>query len=152
MQGMVELLDAILAKINAFSFVPTFTARRSYYPLSRLVEYAESGAIISFLVPGPKTIMKQVDRSNSKGESVYNFELGILKKVAVETDNTEIDPLMKLADNVRQFLLKQKFTTLDNEPVVITSDFDPSYDQDVLNKLRTFFSIIKFEVKWFQNV
>ena len=91
--------------------------------------------------PGVKTILL--------GEGP---EMDELKKITNEKDNDEADILMKLADNVRQFLIKQKFETLDNAPNVLKSSLDPSYDQETFNTRRTFLSIIKFEVKWFQNV
>ena len=151
-QGMVELSDAILDKVNAFTFVPNFTLERNYYPLAKLKNLATTADIKAFLIPGPDVPMEIMDRSKARSESTYSFELGIFKKFAVESTNTEIDVLMKLADNVRQFIIKQKFETLDNTPHVIRASFDPSYDQDTINQSRTFLSIIKFEVKWLQNV
>ena len=152
MQGMVELLDAILEKVNSFTFVPEFTLERSYYPLAKLSELAMSNGVKSFLIPGPDTPGEILDRSKTHADTTYSFELGIFKKITNEKDNDEADALMKLADNVRQFLIKQKFETLDNAPNVLKSSLDPSYDQETFNTRKTFLSIIKFEVKWLQNV
>ena len=144
-------MDALLTRVNSIDVVPAMTLERSFYPLAELVKLATDDKVKSFLIPGPDTPMDIMDRSGTRGESVYSFEIGIFKKIKTD-DNAEIDPLMKLADNVRQFLVNEKFPTLENSPAILRSRFEPSYDQETLNNLSIFLSIIRFEVKCFQNV
>ena len=136
MAMITDVAGAVVAELNAGSFSQPFEAKRCYLPKYDLAEMKDLHVTV---VPKGVTILPG---SRSQNQHDVAIDVAVQKKLE-KTDNTEIDALMGLVDEIAgRFRLKR----LDSYPnaVWLKTEQQPIYSQEHLDQMRQFTSVLTF--------
>ncbi len=133
---VTDVADAVVAELNAKPFSQPFEAKRTYLPQFDLAQMKDLHVTV---VPKAVTILPA---SRAQNQHDVAIDVAVQKKVD-KTDNTEIDALMGLVDEIAdRFRLKR----LDSYPGAVWSKTEqqPIYSQEHLDQMRQFTSVLTF--------
>jgi len=133
---VTDVADAVVAELNATTFSQPFEAKRAYLPQFDLAEMKDLHVTV---VPKAVTIQPG---SRSQNQHEVAIDVAVQKKLD-QADNTEIDALMGLVDEIAdRFRLKR----LDSYPnaVWMKTEQEPIYSQEHLDQMRQFTSVLTF--------
>jgi hypothetical protein len=136
MSMLVQIADAVVAELNAVTFSQPLEAKRAYLPQFDLPEMKDLHVTV---VPKGVTILPG---SRSQNQHEVAIDVAVQKKLE-EANNTEIDALMGLVDEIAgRFRLKR----LDSYPdaVWLKTEQQPIYSQEHLDQMRQFTSVLTF--------
>lgn len=134
---ILQLADALVADLNAHSFSQPFQAVRGYLPT---FELQEMNALKVTVVPREDS--GKLDTRTSSAHEMA-IDIGVQKKPAT-IDNTNLDPLMYLVQEIVDYFLFGKRpggATLINPQVRIL------YLQEHLHKFRQFTAVLTLTFK-----
>jgi len=139
MPTTVEIADAIKEELNNHSFSQSFTAVRKFIPKYTLEEL-ETLRVTTVPKANEESLLT---RTESQRE--VQIDIGIHKKIGSD-EETEVLPLIALAEEIMQYIRKLKLT---NAPGVlwVRMENNPTYSQEYLQKERVFFSLITVSYK-----
>ena len=133
---ITDVADAVVAELNATAFSQPVEAKRAYLPQFDLAEMKDLHVTV---VPKGVTILPG---SRSQNQHDLAIDVAVQKKLE-KADNTEIDALMGLVDEIAdRFRLKR----LDSYPnaVWLKTEQQPIYSQEHLDQMRQFTSVLTF--------
>lgn len=130
----VQLLESVVAELNAGGFSQPFTAARHYLPKFDLKDTAALVVAVA-----PRSFATEV-LSRNRDEETLGVDVGILKRLTSDS-TAEIDPLLDL---VQEFKDRFRARTFAAPPAVCTEIvIDPLYDLDFLDQKRQFVSVLQ---------
>ena len=136
MAVITDIADAVAADINAGSFSEPVTAVREYLPAFDLADMAQLRVTV---VPKGVTISPG---GRAHNQHDYAIDVAVQKKLDA-ADNTEIDDLMTLVDELADHLRFKRLTDTPNA-VWLKTENQPVYAQEHLQEMRQFTSILTF--------
>lgn len=136
MAVITDIADAVAAEINAGSFSQPLTAVREYLPS---FELADMQMLRVTVVPKSLTTLPG---GRSHNQHDFAIDVAVQKKLDA-ADNTEIDELMTLVDELADHLRFKRLTDYPNA-VWLKTENQPVYAQEHLQELRQFTSILTF--------
>lgn len=134
----IETADAIVADLNGATWSETFTAERRYLPFLT-VEDMGGDVHVSVILKGKDYSIL----SRSTSERDIKISVAVQYKYTDET-NTELDPMMELAESIADFFEKRK---LSNGARCIKVDHDPITLPQHMMENRIFTSIIDLTIR-----
>lgn len=129
---IIELADQLVGNLNAQSFSLPFRAERGYVPTFDLSEMD----VLKVIVVPKEDDGKLDTRESSQHE--YAIDIGIQQKPA-KIDNSDLDPLMFLTQEVADFFL---FGKRPGGATLVSPSVRILYLQEHLQKLRQFTSVV----------
>lgn len=129
---IIDVAEAIVADLNAASFSQPLSAERGYLPTFDLQEMNELKVTVV-----PKEDDGKLDTRNQSTHD-YAIDIGIQKKPP-NIDNTELDPLMLLTQEIADHFLFGKQAA---GATLISPTVRILYLQEHLQKLRQFTSVV----------
>jgi hypothetical protein len=134
MAEWVQLLEAVVAELNAGGFSQTFTAARFYLPKFDLKDTAALVVAVA-----PRSYATEM-LSRERDEETLGVDIGILKRQTSESAG-EIDPLVHLVQEFKDRFRGKTFTS----PAAVCTEIiiDPLYDPDFLDQKRQFVSVLQ---------
>ena len=136
MAVITDIADAVAAEINAGSFSQLVSAARDYLPA---FELADMQTLRVTVVPKSVTTLPG---GRAHNQYDYAIDVAVQKKLDA-ADNTEIDELMTLVDELADHLRFKRLTDYPNAAWLKTEN-QPVYAQEHLQELRQFTSILTF--------
>ncbi len=136
MAVITDIADAVAAEINAGSFSQPVSATRDYLPA---FELADMQTLRVTVVPKSVTTLPG---GRAHNQYDYAIDVAVQKKLDA-ADNTEIDELMTLVDELADHLRFKRLTDFPNAAWLKTEN-QPVYAQEHLQELRQFTSILTF--------
>lgn len=136
MAVITDIADAVAAEINAGSFSQPVSATREYLPA---FELADMQMLRVTVVPKSVTTLPG---GRAHNQYDYAIDVAVQKKLDA-ADNTEIDELMTLVDELADHLRFKRLTDYPNAAWLKTEN-QPVYAQEHLQELRQFTSILTF--------
>ncbi|QDT33985.1 hypothetical protein [Thalassoglobus polymorphus] len=136
MAVITDIADAVAAEINAGSFSQPVSATREYLPA---FELADMQTLRVTVVPKSVTTLPG---GRAHNQYDYAIDVAVQKKLDA-ADNTEIDELMTLVDELAEHLRFKRLTDYPNAAWLKTEN-QPVYAQEHLQELRQFTSILTF--------
>ena len=136
MAVITDIADAVAAEINAGSFSQPVSATREYLPA---FELADMQTLRVTVVPKSVTTLPGGRAHNQYDHAI---DVAVQKKLDA-ADNTEIDELMTLVDELADHLRFKRLTDYPNAAWLKTEN-QPVYAQEHLQELRQFTSILTF--------
>lgn len=136
MAVITDIADAVAAEINAGSFSQPVSATREYLPA---FELADMQTLRVTVVPKSVTTLPG---GRAHNQYDYAIDVAVQKKLDA-ADNTEIDDLMTLVDELADHLRFKRLTDYPNAAWLKTEN-QPVYAQEHLQELRQFTSILTF--------
>jgi len=133
---ITDIADAVAAEINAGSFSQPVSATREYLPA---FELADMQTLRVTVVPKSVTTLPG---GRAHNQYDYAIDVAVQKKLDA-ADNTEIDELMTLVDELADHLRFKRLTDYPNAAWLKTEN-QPVYAQEHLQELRQFTSILTF--------
>lgn len=136
MAVITDIADAVAAEINAGSFSQPLTAVREYLPV---FELADMQSLRVTVVPKSVTTLP-----GGRAHNQHDFAIDVAVQKKLDTaDNSEIDELMTLVDELADHLRFKRLTDYPNA-VWLKTENQPVYAQEHLQELRQFTSILTF--------
>jgi hypothetical protein len=135
MSVIIDLADAVTAKLNAGGFTIPFTAVRSYQPLFELTDMQDLHVTV---VPAAIPDMGHASRFNRQRD--YRIDVAVQQKFETG-DAVELDPLMALVEEIVNAFDGQPLAAVPNSFCVAVAN-DPVYSQDHMEQYRQFTSVI----------
>lgn len=132
---IIDLADELVTQINGNTFETAITATRHY--IAR-VELKDADSIKCFVVP--RSMTEELAGRKTLRE-VYEVDVAILKRFSTES-NVNIDLMMELVQEVRDFLSFKKLTSVAGT-VWAGSQVDPLWIPEHLENNRQFTSVIR---------
>ena len=129
---IIDVAEAIVAELNAATFSQPLAAERGYLPTFDLQEMNELKVTVV-----PKEDDGKLDTRNQSTHD-YAIDIGIQKKPP-NIDNTELDPLMLLTQEIADHFLFGKQAA---GATLISPTVRILYLQEHLQKLRQFTSVV----------
>lgn len=136
MAVITDIADAVAAEINAGSFSQPVSATREYLPA---FELADMQTLRVTVVPKSVTTLPG---GRAHNQYDYAIDVAVQKKLDA-ADNTEIDELMTLVDELADHLRFKRLTDFPNAAWLKTEN-QPVYAPEHLQELRQFTSILTF--------
>ena len=136
MAVITDIAAAVAAEINAGSFSQPVSATREYLPA---FELADMQTLRVTVVPKSVTTLPG---GRAHNQYDYAIDVAVQKKLDA-ADNTEIDELMTLVDELADHLRFKRLTDYPNAAWLKTEN-QPVYAQEHLQELRQFTSILTF--------
>ena len=136
MAVITDIADAVAAEINVGSFSQPVSATREYLPA---FELADMQTLRVTVVPKSVTTLPG---GRAPNQYDYAIDVAVQKKLDA-ADNTEIDELMTLVDELADHLRFKRLTDYPNAAWLKTEN-QPVYAQEHLQELRQFTSILTF--------
>ena len=134
MAVITDIADAVAAEINAGSFSKPVSAVREYLPA---FELADMQTLRVTVVPKSVTTLPG---GRAHNQYDYAIDVAVQKKLDA-ADNTEIDELMTLIDELADHLRFKRLTDYPNAAWLKTENV-PVYSPEHLEQLRQFTSVI----------
>ena len=134
MSLVADIADAVVAELNAHTFSPAFTAVRTYLPVYDLAEMADLHVTVV-----PKGVTSQ-QASRDASQFEISVDIAVQKKLATG-DNSEIDPLMDLAEEIAEFLRQRRLAAFPAAAWVRTEHV-AVYSPEHLEQFRQFTSVM----------
>ena len=136
MAVITDIADAVAAEINAGSFSQPVSATREYLPAFELADMQTLRVTVV-----PKSVIT-LPGGRAHNQYDYAIDVAVQKKLDA-ADNTEIDELMTLVDELADHLRFKRLTDYPNAAWLKTEN-QPVYAQEHLQELRQFTSILTF--------
>ena len=131
---ITDIAEAVVAELNAGSFSLPFTAARHYRPVFELEEMQTLHVTV---VPKGTAI-----QPNSRNSNQHDIDIDVAIQQKLETaDNTDIDPLMTLVDEIADQFRFKRLNSFPNA-VWVKTENQPVYAQEHLDQLRQFTSLL----------
>jgi len=137
MSQITDIADAVVTALNGQSFSQSFTAARAYRPSFDLQEMKDLHVTVV-----PKGI-ELITAGRNLPQSDVLIDIGVQKKLA-ESDETEIDALMGLVQEIVEFIRDTK--KFGGASWVKTENV-PIYSQEHLSELRQFTSVLTLTLR-----
>lgn len=134
MAVITDIANAVIAALNAGTFSQTFTAERQYLPIFELEDV--KGLRVTVVPKG--VAIQSAGRNNNQHD--VDIDVAVQKKLT-KTDDTEIDPLMTLVEELADHFRLKRLTTYPNAIWTKTQN-EPVYAQEHLDQFRTFTSVL----------
>ena len=134
MAVITDIADAVATEINAGSFSQPVSATREYLPA---FELADMQTLRVTVVPKSVTTLPG---GRAHNQYDYAIDVAVQKKLDA-ADNTEIDELMTLVDELADHLRFKRLTDYPNAAWLKTEN-QPVYAQEHLQELRQFTSVL----------
>lgn len=133
---VIQIADAVVAALNAETFVPPFVATREYVPA---IELSDLETLRVAVVP--KGLAAE-PASRTTAATTYQVDIGVLKKLPTAADElkAEADALMLLVQNIVEFLNRRKPTA--TGVVWVSTENDPIFLPEHIDEFRQFTSVI----------
>lgn len=136
MAVITDIADAVAAEINAGSFSQSVSATREYLPAFELADMQQLRVTV---VPKSLTTLP-----GGRAHNQHDFAIDVAVQKKLDTaDNSEIDDLMTLVDELADHLRFKRLTDYPNA-VWLKTENQPVYAQEHLQELRQFTSILTF--------
>ena len=136
MAVITDIADAVAAEINAGSFSQPVSATREYLPAFELADMQQLRVTV---VPKSLTTLP-----GGRAHNQHDFAIDVAVQKKLDTaDNSEIDDLMTLVDELADHLRFKRLTDYPNA-VWLKTENQPVYAQEHLQELRQFTSILTF--------
>lgn len=136
MAVITDIADAVAAEINAGSFSQPVSATREYLPAFELADMQQLRVTV---VPKSLTTLP-----GGRAHNQHDFAIDVAVQKKLDTaDNTEIDELMTLVDELADHLRFKRLADYPNA-VWLKTENQPVYAQEHLQELRQFTSILTF--------
>ena len=134
MSVLIDIADAVAARLNAGEFSQEFTAERKYQPVFDLPEMAELKVSV---VPKSVSIT-----AASRQDSFFDcaVDVGVQKKVDVDNLG-ELDALMDLVEELVDHLRRNRLEELP-EAAWLSIEHEPVFAPEHLNQERVFTSVL----------
>jgi hypothetical protein len=133
---ITDIADAVAAEINAGSFSQSVSATREYLPAFELADMQQLRVTV---VPKSLTTLP-----GGRAHNQHDFAIDVAVQKKLDTaDNSEIDDLMTLVDELADHLRFKRLTDYPNA-VWLKTENQPVYAQEHLQELRQFTSILTF--------
>ncbi len=129
-----RIAAAVVVELNAGTFSQSFTAARAYSPEFELPDMETLQVTVV-----PKGVTTQPG-SRSHRQHDYSVDVAVQQKLQT-ADDTEIDALMTLAEEVGDHFRFQRLPSFPNAMWLKTEN-DPVYAQEHIRELRQFTSIL----------
>lgn len=100
---ITTLADKVLEEINARTYSVFFKASREYSPL---IDIKDTESIYVVVIPSDSEAAS-VSRSNIYRD--VTIDIAVQKKLSKQFDNSEIDPLMSLTEEIQESLVNLRF-------------------------------------------
>ncbi len=133
MSVVVAIGDAVVTDLNAGSFSQSFTAERNYLPL---YELSDLKTLRVTVVPNA-TAMETKARNASQHD--VDIDIAVQQKLT-KTDNTTIDPLMALVEEIADHFRFKRFSS--PSAIWIRTENEPVFAQEHLDQYRVFTSLL----------
>jgi len=134
MATITDIADAVVAELNGRSFSQPLAAVRYYRPVFDL---GEMQTLHVSVVPKGVTI-ERADRSRNQ----YDFAIDVAVQKKFQTgDNTELDVLMALVEEIADFFRLRRLATYP-DAVWVRTDNVPVYAPEHLEEFRQFTSVL----------
>jgi len=131
---IVDIADAVVTELNAGTFSQTFRAARHYRPQFRLEEMKDLHVTVV-----PKGV-EATTVSRSGVQYDISVDVAVQKKLEKET-NTDLDPLMNLAEEIANFFRLRRLTQYPGASW-LRSENDPAWSPGHLEELGQFTSVL----------
>lgn len=137
MSTIIEISDAVVAKLNAGPFSIPFQAERHYKPTFDLVEMKDLRVTV---VPRGVELS---GASRSTAQTDVQIDIGIQRKLPADAANdaAEIDALMRLVEEIADFFRTHRLSACPNVSWVRTEN-RPIYSPEHIEQLRQFTSVL----------
>lgn len=135
---VIEIAEAVKDDLNAGSWSHVFTAARAYLPEN------DAGTLSTLRVSVvPSAVRKEVlTRSNERGE----YRIGIIVQKKVDDKlNATLDPLMRLVEEIMDYLFMRKLDNYADAFPSTTIANDPIYDVEDLEEDLIFTAPVEVE-------
>jgi len=134
MSTIIDVADALVARLNAGQFSQPLTAERKYQPVFDLPQLADLKVSV---VPKAVAIT-----TASRHDSFYDctIDVGIQKKVDSD-DAAQIDPLVDLVEEIADHLRMQRLDELP-EAAWMRIENDPVFAPELLDQDRVFTAVL----------
>jgi hypothetical protein len=142
MAVITDIADAVVEELNGHTFSQSFEAQRHYRPLVTLPEMASLHVSVV-----PKAVsIERLDRTSHQED--YQVDVAIQKKVDA-VDNTTLDPLTALVQEVADFLRDLRLSEVWTRSgaalpsaICVAVRNEPIYAPEHLDDLRQFTSVL----------
>lgn len=134
MSQIIQIADAVVEELNGSEFSLGFTAVRHYLPAYELQEMQS----LHVTVVPKGVVVATLDRTRCQND--VQIDIAVQKKL-VAMSLEEIDPLMKLVQEIADFF-KQRRLTAYPEAMWLKTENKPIYAPEHLQNLRQFTSLL----------
>ena len=136
MAVITDIVDAVVAEVNAGSFSQPVNAQRAYLPEFELAQMQNLQVTVV-----PKSVTT-LPGGRAHNQHDYAIDVAVQQKLQT-TDDAEIDDLLTLVDEIADHF---RFKRLDSYPgaVWLKTANEPVYAQEHLHEMRQFTSILTF--------
>lgn len=133
---IIQIADAVVADLNAATFVPHFTATRDYVPAAELPDLATLRVTVV-----PKGLAAE-PASRTTAATTYQVDIGVQKKLPTDAAavKVEADALMLLVQKIVEFLNRSRPTAAGASWV--GTENDPIFSPEHFEELRQFTGVI----------
>jgi len=132
---IIEIAEAVKNALNAGDFSQDFTAGRHYQPLFDLAEMKDLH--VTVVANGISTT------TPGRGRAQFDCRVDVAVQKKLKTsDNTEIDPLMDLVDEIAEFFRARRLDAVPGAAWVRTEN-TALYAQEHLSEMRQFTSVLR---------
>jgi hypothetical protein len=135
---ITEITEAVVTALNTYASgidpVP-FVAIRKYVPQFELADLKTLRVVV---VPISN---ESTPATRGKMENDVTVSIGVMKKLEGETES-DIDPLVLLAENIATFLDKQDLVSGDMKIMWLSSEHKPIYSAQEIQNKKVFTSVI----------
>jgi hypothetical protein len=134
MSTIIQVTDALVARLNAGEFSQEFTAERKYQPVYDLPELTDLRVTVV-----PKAV---IIATASRHDSFYDctVDVGIQKKVSSDS-KAEVDPLVNLVEEIADHLRLKRMDELP-DAVWMRIENDPVFAPELLDQERVFTAVL----------
>lgn len=133
MAVITDIAEAVVNELNAATFSRTFTAERNHLPLYDLKDLKTLRVTV---VPSATAIETKARKTAQHDVAI---DIAVQQKLPA-TDNTEIDPLMALVEEIADHFRFKRLAS--PESVWIKTENEPVYAQEHLDRYRVFTSLL----------
>ena len=134
MAVITDIADAVAAEINAGSFSQPVDAKREYLPHFDLEDMQTLRVTV---VPKSVTTLP-----GGRGHNQHDYAIDVAVQQKLQTaDNTEIDALMLLVDEIGDHFRFKRLSSYPNAMWLKTEN-QPVYAQEHLQEMRQFTSVL----------
>lgn len=133
---IIEIADAVVAELNAATFVPAFDVTREYVPAVELPDLATLRVVV---VPKGRA---DEPTSRTTAATTYQVDIGVQKKLPVGAAEmkAEADALMLLVQKIVEFLNRRRPTAAG--VAWVSTENDPIFLPEHIDEFRQFTSVI----------
>ena len=137
MPVIIDIAEAVKDELNSPGqpgFSQSFTAQRYYQPLFELPDMKTLHVTV---------VPKGAEASpGSRGRNQHDYQIDVaVQKKPSDSDNTEVDALMALVEEIADFFALRRLTTF-SEAIWGGTENEPIYSQEHMEQFRQFTSVI----------